>query len=190
MKSNDSSYRVSCGRATITEVNRKELASLLGLRVNSRRLSELFYDVRGTSTGKYDCVHAVHLLLKDECKRSDIPFEEKGVLSVATVFWHAYAKLDAALEVFGDESSRSKLLKSPGARLRLADQLTGRPSIHKYVYRGASGSLRTALDEQELERIGVDRQSAIDLEELAFRVLRHLKRPLLILALRGSSSHS
>ena len=44
--SKDCSYRISCGYAAVTPVTLDEIAGLLGLRRNSRKLRELFDNVR------------------------------------------------------------------------------------------------------------------------------------------------
>ena len=176
-------YRISGGRANVTSVSTGEIAKILGVRPNSHQLRELFEGVRGGIEGPHDCVHAVHLLLKAEYRRIGASFDAEAVNSVLTVFWHAYAKIDCALEVIGDAKKIGRLLKDAKARLRLADRLTDRPSVHRYLYRSSSGLIRTALDRRALGRRNGDPTGIIDLESIARRVQDHLGRPLLTLSL-------
>ena len=181
------SYRVSCGYATVTPVTLGEIANVLGLRQNSRKLRELFDNVRGGIKDEHTCVHAAHLLLKAEHERIDAPFELESYTSVATVFWHAYAKLDGAIEFMGDPAKVARLLRNEGSRCRLADQLTGRPKVHRYLYRGESGLILTALDRQALSKVNFDPMAVIDLELVARRVHAELGRPLLKLRLKSAA---
>jgi hypothetical protein len=133
-------------------------------------------------------VHAAHLLLKAEHERIGTPFELVSYTSVATVFWHAYAKLDGTIDFIGDPAKIARMVKNAAAKSRLADQLTGRPSVHRYIYRGPSGLARTALDRQALSKVNFDPMAVIDLELVARRVSAELGRPLLTLRLRSASA--
>lgn len=175
----DYSYRVSCGYATVTPATLDEIAGVLRLRRNSRKLRELFDNVRGGIDGPHTCVHAAHLLLKAEHDRIAAPFDLVASTSVATVFWHAYANLDGAIEFIGEPRKVAGILKSARSRARLANQLTGNPGVHRFLYRASSGLMRTALDRQALVRTDFDPVSVIDLEQIARRILDRLGRPLL-----------
>jgi hypothetical protein len=188
--SESNSYGISAGTATVTSVTIDEIAKTLGLRRNSRKLRELFDDVRGGIAGQHTCVHAVHLLLKAEYERIGATFDAEAVSSVLTVFWHAYAKIDRAVEVLGDKTRIDRLLNDAGARNRLADRLTNRPSVHRYLYRGSTGLVRTALDRCALCRTNFDPMAVIDLEAIARRVHEELGRPLLTLILRDPKSRN
>lgn len=133
--------------------------------------------------GPHTCVHLVHLLLKAEYDRLAISFDADAVGSVVTVFWHAYAKIENAIEVIGDEKRIGKLFNVSGGRRRLADRLTDYPGVHRYLYRTSTGGVRTALDRDALCRTSFDPMAVIDLEAIARRVHGQLRRPLLILRL-------
>ena len=181
---NDYSYRISCGYATVTPVTLGEIASVVGLRRNSPKLRELFDDVREGINGLHTCVHAAHLLLKAEHERIGAPFELVSYTSVATVFWHAYANLDGAIEFIGEPKKVARMLKNAGSRSRLASQLTGNPGVHRFLYRASSGLMGAALDRHALVGTDFDPVSVIDLEQIARRVMGQLGRPLLTLRLK------
>jgi hypothetical protein len=151
-------------------------------------LRELFDNVRGGIDGPHNCVHAVNLLLRAEHERIGAPFEHESAQSVATVFWHAYAKLNDAIEFIGEPAKIGRMLRNTASRSRLADQLTGRPGVHRYIYRGPSGLARTALDRNALSKANFDPMRVIDLELIARRVSEELGRPLLTLRLKPTSA--
>jgi hypothetical protein len=186
--SEQNSYRVSDGEAVVATVSLQEIAKLLGLRRNSRKLRELFDNVRGGIDGPHTCVHAVHLLLKAEFERIGAEFNAGAVGSVLTVFWHAYSKVDGAIDIVGDAAQIERVTKDLRAKTRLADRLTARSSVHRYLYRAQSGLVRTALDRQSLCRTSFDPTAVIDLEAIARRVHQHLARPLVKLTLRQPKS--
>lgn len=184
--SDPNSYRISCGKATLTRVTVDEIAKILGVRRNSTKLRQALEDARRRIDGNHNCVVAVELLLATEHRRIGAAFEMKTYSSVGTVFWHAYAKLDNALALAGDPSSIARVTKNTAHKWSLADQLTGHPSVHRYLYRARSGLARTALDRQALSRTDFDPMAVIDLELLARRVTVALSRPLLTLELNKS----
>jgi hypothetical protein len=180
------SYRVASGKATLTTISHAEIAKVLGLRRNAVKLRELYQRTNRRIDGKNNCVVAVELLLAAEYDRIGAEFESEAYESIITVFWHAYSKVRDAVEIIGTPEGISRIMKKKGMT-RLADELTDRPSLHRFLYRSTRGLVRTALDQQALNRVQHDRSEVIDLEVLARRLSEGIGRPLLTLQLREAS---
>lgn len=178
-----SSYKISSGTVLIAHVTIEEIAHILHLRKNSRKLSKLFEGVR-LDQRKYDCVHAIHVLLKSEFARVGLKFQWDSVELVRDVFWLAYANIDDSINVIGEPARAERLVKSANARDRLANRLVGRPLRGRFVYPSSSGAARTAFDRAALVRSKYDPDAVIDLEALAHLVHAQLDRPLLTLVLK------
>lgn len=77
----------------------------------------------------------LNCFLLQEHDRIGVEFGVTAYESVATVFWHAITRNQGAVALYGPAELRTKILCQRPARSRLADELTGRPSIHRYIYR-------------------------------------------------------
>jgi hypothetical protein len=186
--SDRNSFRISKGKATLTIVDVAEIARVLGVRVNSVELRNRFEKAWKRMEDEHNCVIPAHLLFLAEHERIGAEFGHESAQMVATIFWHVYAKVNGAIEVLGSPEGIEKMWKHTGCRCVLASQLTGHPSVHRYVYRTADGAIRTALDEQALHEVEHDASAVIDLERIARRLFEVMQRPLITLQLREKGS--
>lgn len=182
--SDRNSFRISKGRATLTLVDLTEVARVLGLRRNSAELRRRFEETWKRMDDEHSCVLPAYLLFVAEHQRIGAEFGHESAQLVATIFWHAYAKVPNAVEILGSPETVQKMWRYTGCRCVLASQLTGHPSVHRYVYRSANGSVSMALDDDALRELNCDPSQVIDLEAIARRLCDVLKRPLISLQLR------
>ena len=188
--SNPDTYRTRLGAATLTSVSSVEIAKLLGRYWNSKKLQEVFKRERVQLQQDHNCVTAATLLLMAEHVRIGAAFETKAYESVATVFRHAYAEINHVIEIVGDPAKIAQITKDEKRRVRLAEQLTGRPGGHQYIYLTGSKRTGTALSEDELSRADCGPTKVIDLKMVARRLCKTLARPLLTLYLKPSEVRS
>ncbi len=180
-------FRVRSGTATISSASRDDLAKILGTRRNAVALRRGLKIVNRQKDRTFDCVAAVELLLLQEYDRIGAEFCETAHESVATVFWHAITRNQKALALGGPPERCAQILQKRGARTRLADELTGRPSIHRYMYRASNGNVATALDPSVLKQKGIAAENVINLEAVAEKLVQRIDRPIVSLTLKSKS---
>jgi hypothetical protein len=181
------SFRISKGKATLTTVNLAEIARILGVRRNSPELRRRFEKAYKRMEGEHSCVLPAYLFFVAEHERIRAEFREDSAKLVATIFWHAYAKVDGTVEVLGSPEQIERMWRYTGCHCVLASQLTGNPSRHRFAYLSADGSIRTASDQAALDKIEHNPAAVIDLEAIARRVSAVVQRPLITLRLRERS---
>lgn len=178
------SFRVRNGVGCIAEASRGDIAKILGLRLNSVALRRGLKILDREKDQRFTCVGAVELLLRQAFARIGLfEFEGWAHESIATVFWHAISRNQGSLALIGSAERTAQILQKRLARFKLADELTGRPSIHRFIYRASNGNAASALDRYVLKQNGVSANDVIDLEEIAELLVERIGRPILSLEL-------
>ena len=180
----NSSFKVRSGTATITSTSRCDIAKILGVRRNAAAIRRGLEIINRPNDQELNCVVAVTLLLLQEYDRIGMDFGVEAYESVATVFWHAIARNQGAIALDGPTERCEQILQRRPARSRLADELTGRPSIHRYMYRANNGKVATALDASVLQQKRVVANDIIDLEAIAEQLIQRMGRPIINLMLK------
>ena len=187
----NSSFKVRSGTATITSASRCDIAKILGVRRNAAAIRRGLEIINRPNDQELNCVVAVTLLLLQEYDRIGMDFGVEAYESVATVFWHAIARNQhaiarnqGAIALDGPTERCEQILQRRPARSRLADELTGRPSIHRYMYRANNGKVATALDASVLQQKRVVANDIIDLEAIAEQLIQRMGRPIINLMLK------